>query len=117
MKRMLRRLQAVLMLVAGVVAFPAAAQELEAETAVEASLADSGQAAPATTEIQPPRGWDTFVSGYFRAPLAIGISPRRSPDDPDGPTRTQLSYGPNRTVDANYFSFAYTRLSEQGWAE
>ncbi len=114
---MLRRLQAVLMLVAGVVAFPAAAQELEAETAVEASLADSGQAAPATTEIQPPRGWDTFVSGYFRAPLAIGISPRRSPDDPDGPTRTQLSYGPNRTVDANYFSFAYTRLQEQDWAE
>ena len=35
----------------------------------------------------------------------------------DGPAQTQLSYGPNRTVDSNYYSFAYTRLQEQDWAE
>lgn len=64
-----------------------------------------------------PGGWDTFVSGYFRAPLAIGISPRPGPDNMDGPAETQLSYGPNRTVDSNYYSFAYTRLQEQDWAE
>ena len=34
-----------------------------------------------------------------------------------GPPHTQVAYGPNRTVDANYFSFAYTRLQEQDWAE
>ena len=28
-----------------------------------------------------------------------------------------MSYGPNRTVDSNYYSFAYTRLQEQDWAE
>ena len=28
-----------------------------------------------------------------------------------------MSYGPNRTIDANYYSFAYTRLQEQDWAE
>jgi len=28
-----------------------------------------------------------------------------------------VSYGPNRTVDASYYSFAYTRLQEQDWAE
>ncbi len=65
----------------------------------------------------PPKGWQTFVSGYFRAPLAIGISPRPSPDNLYGPAHTQLSYGPNRTVDSNYYSFAYTRLQEQDWAE
>jgi hypothetical protein len=85
---------------------------------------EDGSDAPAeaalTTEVSPapePQGWQTYVSGYFRAPLAIGISPRRSPDDRSGPARMQLSYGPNRTMDANYFSFAYTRLQEQDWAE
>ncbi len=62
-------------------------------------------------------GWDTFVSGYFRAPMAIGISPRSGPDNPDGDPELQLSYGPNRTMDSNYFSFAYTRLQEQDWSE
>jgi hypothetical protein len=66
---------------------------------------------------EPAMGFHTFVSGYFRAPLTIGISPRHDPDDPNGPAHTQLSYGPNRTVDSNYYSFAYTRLQEQDWAE
>ena len=28
-----------------------------------------------------------------------------------------MPYGPNRIVDWNYYSFAYTRLQEQDWAE
>lgn len=73
-----------------------------------------------TTEVKPVEkrsGWETFASGYFRAPLAIGVSTRPGPDNMNGPSETQLSYGPNRTVDANYYSFAYTRLQEQDWAE
>jgi hypothetical protein len=57
------------------------------------------------------------VTGYFRAPVAMGISPRSGPDDLDGDPKLQVSYGPNRTVDANYYSFAYTRLQEQDWVE
>ena len=49
--------------------------------------------------------------------MALGISSRPGPDNPTGPSSTQVSYGPNRTVDANYYSFAYTRLQEQDWAE
>ena len=29
----------------------------------------------------------------------------------------QVSYGPNRIIDWSYYSFAYTRLQEQDWAE
>jgi len=65
----------------------------------------------------PQGGWHTFVSGYFRAPFTMGFSPRPGPDNPNGPTRMQISYGPNRTVDSNYYSFGYTRLQEQDWAE
>jgi hypothetical protein len=67
--------------------------------------------------------WHTEVSGYFRAPLALGISKRPNPDDADvaagrpGTPHTQVSYGPNRTIDSQYYSFAYTRLQEQDWAE
>ena len=61
--------------------------------------------------------WETGVTGYFRAPMAIGLSKRPGPDDFDGPARWQLSYGPTRTMDANYYSFAYTRLQEQDWME
>jgi hypothetical protein len=77
-------------------------------------------APPPKAEEKPaeqPGGWHTFVSGYFRAPFAMGFSPRPGPDNPTGPTRLQVSYGPNRTVDASYYSFAYTRLQEQDWAE
>ena len=96
--------------------------------------ADAEQAAPPkdqpTDAVPPPpppaapakpawqEGWETFATGYFRAPLALGISNRARPDQPktDPPT-TQISYGPNRTLDASYYSFAYTRLQEQDWAE
>ncbi len=63
------------------------------------------------------KGWETGVTGYFRAPLTIGFSKRPGPDDMNGPARRQLSYGPNRVVDSNYYSFAYTRLQEQDWME
>jgi hypothetical protein len=57
------------------------------------------------------------VHGYFRAPMALGISSRPNPDTPNGPSNLQLSYAPNRTMDWSYYSFAYTRLQEQDWAE
>jgi hypothetical protein len=122
---MLRKLQAALVLVAGVVAAPAAALEPTSEHE-QASDGEGGaegaEPSPPTSirevePVEPSEGWRVYATGYFRAPLAIGISPRRSPDNPDGPAEMQLSYGPNRTVDANYYSFAYTRLQEQDWAE
>jgi hypothetical protein len=61
--------------------------------------------------------WETGVSGYFRAPLAMGLSSRPGPDNLTGTPELQISYGPNRSVDANYYSFAYTRLQEQDWVE
>jgi hypothetical protein len=122
---MLRKLQALLVLAASIAAIPAAAQEptLESELPSEGEPSPEGTVDPPPTHtpeapsVAPPQGWRVYASGYFRAPLAIGISPRRSPDNPEGPARMQLSYGPNRTVDANYYSFAYTRLQEQDWAE
>jgi hypothetical protein len=106
-------------------AAPAASAEAPAEpprVAASVDVATAPDAAePPAAEPKvvpaPATGWRTFVSGYFRAPLAIGISPRSSPDNLTGPEHLQLSYGPNRTVDANYYSFAYTRLQEQDWAE
>ena len=111
---------------------PTPQEPAEEPTSVERESAESNTK-PATPEapaaeaptgalgsgepIEEPEGWQTFITGYFRAPMAIGISERQSPDDPDGPATTQYSYGPNRTVDANYYSFAYTRLQEQDWAE
>jgi len=133
---MLRRMQVFLVSMVGVVAAPAGAQDRtpEEQAASEAAAREpssderttgdsqfgdaepedgpSSAAAPAAAD-----AWRTYVSGYFRAPLAMGFSPRKAPDYPDGPARMQVSYGPNRTVDANYFSFAYTRLQEQDWAE
>src|SRR3954468_16698012 len=78
---------------------------------------------PPAAAVEPapvPGPWHVDVNGYFRAPMALGISSRPGPDggrDPvtgklNGPPSTQVSYGPNRTVDANYYSFAYTRLQE-----
>ncbi len=64
-----------------------------------------------------PTGWRTEVHGYFRAPVSLGISSRPGPDDMNGPAKTQIAYGPNRVFDWNYYSFAYTRLQEQDWAE
>jgi len=68
-------------------------------------------------EPETPSGWHMDVSGYFRAPMALGISSRPGPDNQTGPAEAQVSYGPNRTVDSSYYSFAYTRLQEQDWAE
>jgi hypothetical protein len=64
-----------------------------------------------------PSGWHTDVTGYFRAPIIMGLSSRPGPDNPTGPSSTQVSYGPNRIIDWNYYSFAYTRLQEQDWVE
>jgi hypothetical protein len=66
---------------------------------------------------QPSEGWHTEINGYFRAPVTMGISSRSGPDEAAGATHKQVSYGPNRTVDSSYYSFAYTRLQEQDWAE
>ncbi|HMC63175.1 MAG TPA: hypothetical protein VKJ01_28530, partial [Candidatus Solibacter sp.] len=76
----------------------------------------------ANPEVKPaaesgPGSWHVDVNGYFRAPMALGISSRPGPDNSTGPSSTQVSYGPNRTVDSNYYSFAYTRLQEQDWVE
>jgi hypothetical protein len=73
-------------------------------------------------------GWRTEVHGYFRAPMTLGLSSRSNPDEmlrldengnpiPDGPSQLQVSHGPNRIMDWSYYSFAYTRLQEQDWAE
>jgi hypothetical protein len=70
-------------------------------------------AAPAT----PVEDWHMEIHGYFRAPMTLGISTRPNPDTPNGPPKGQISYGPNRVVDSSYYSFAYTRLQEQDWAE
>src|SRR5262245_59656004 len=109
---------------ASAAAAPEASTPKESAAKPEAEAASppsSPKAAPPPTPEAKPggesEGFRTFVSGYFRAPLAIGISPRPDPNDLNGPTHTQLSYGPNRTVDSSYYSFAYTRLQEQDWAE
>jgi hypothetical protein len=89
----------------------------DASTAGVATSAEVSTGAEEAAPARSKKGWETGVSGYFRAPLAIGLSPRPGPDDLDGPSSLQMSYGPNRTVDASYYSFAYTRLQEQDWAE
>jgi hypothetical protein len=139
----LRRLQAFFVLWVCVMSAPAAAQEAadkpmskdrqlpKANTGAPAEEGanpaagateptESPRAAPPpTTEVKPaaPEGWHTEVTGYFRAPMALSISSRPGPDDLSGPSSTQVSFVPNRTLDASYYSFAYTRLQEQDWAE
>jgi hypothetical protein len=49
--------------------------------------------------------------------MDMGISSRPGPDNQAGPSSTQISYAPNRTFDSGYYTFAYTRLQEQDWAE
>jgi hypothetical protein len=136
---MLRRFQASLVLLACLVSISAAAEEPSAdeEPAKERPSEEEAATPPPTAqptpppaaesanpevkpaaEPEPPGGsWHTSVNGYFRAPMALGISSRPGPDNMTGPSSLQVSYGPNRTVDANYYSFAYTRLQEQDWAE
>ena len=137
---MLRRFQASFVLVVCLASIRAAADEPADEpTSDESSTAEPPTAQPPAkrppasvtpeaipagvqpaAEVKPaaePGSWQTEVHGYFRAPMALGISSRPGPDNLTGPSSTQVSYGPNRTVDANYYSFAYTRLQEQDWAE
>jgi hypothetical protein len=134
----LRRLQAFFVLAVCFVSIPAAAQSAFKESG--AAAGDEATAPPGQQPAQPPaseppptappaatttaaepeswrEGWNTSISGYFRAPIAVGISSRPPPDNMGGPSGTQWSYGPNRTLDASYYSFAYTRLQEQDWAE
>lgn len=86
-------------------------------TATAEGSSEAGQAPPPSQAATPADDWHVEVHGYFRAPMSLGISTRTNPDTPDGPVKRQVSYAPNRTVDSNYYSFAYTRLQEQDWAE
>jgi hypothetical protein len=121
-------LQAFLTLGVCLVCVRAAAQEQTDDRSSEDPFAAQPTAQPpqppppaAVAEVkpaaEPPSAWHAEVNGYFRAPMALGISQRPGPDNMTGPNATQVSYGPNRTVDASYYSFAYTRLQEQDWAE
>lgn len=85
----------------------------EPPTAQPTSTKDTSGQKP----VPEPPGWHTSVSGYFRTPISMGVSSRPGPDNPTGPSSTQVSYGPNRTIDSNYYAFSYTRLQEQDWAE
>jgi hypothetical protein len=133
----LRRLQGLLVCVACGITIPAAAEEptdkspsdepadkpadkpTDKPTPGRQQSVDGGTALSGTQTkpAEQPEGWQTFVTGYFRAPFAMGISNRPPPDNLHAPVGTQVSYGPNRTIDASYYSFAYTRLQEQDWAE
>jgi hypothetical protein len=79
--------------------------------------ADAPTGSDTEVEANQKSGWETSASGYFRAPMALGISKRPGPDNIRGTPETQISYGPNRTIDSNYYSFGYTRLQEQDWVE
>jgi hypothetical protein len=150
---MLRRLKAFLVLGVWAVAVPAAAQDPKDKPSGTDQASDQADSEPTqdpidkptatdqtaaqanpqpikplpSPELRPaeqPEGWHPFITGYFRAPMALGISPRPGPETKvqggttfTGAPKTQISYGPTRTVDASYYSFAYTRLQEQDWAE
>ena len=135
---MLRTSLVSLVLGGSLVSIPVAAQETPPETAPEAAPTAQPPTPPAAAggygtkaEADQPGGWHTEIGGYFRAPMSLGISSRPSPDstslatdpaDPTygkliGPKQTQIAYGPNRVLDFNYYSFAYTRLQESDWAE
>lgn len=140
---MLRRLQVCFVLGMCVVSIRAAAAEPEEKAAAAAADSDDEpedkpaaapeqkpalKEAPTPPPVAPPEvlepppstepeGWHTELHGYFRAPMALGLSSRPGPDNLNGPASTQISYGQNRTVDWSYYSFGYTRLQEQDWAE
>lgn len=105
---------------------PAAQPVPEGVTSPTAGSAPVVPTPPATPVATPPgpqaeetpkSRWDLGFKGYFRAPVALALSTRPNPDNLTGKPQQQISYGPNRTVDANYYSFAYTRLQEQDWVE
>jgi hypothetical protein len=91
--------------------------ERTVESAGEQKKSDAGGEAEASAEEAPKPSWDVSFSGYFRAPIMLGVSRRPDPEQPDGPRHLQLTYAPNRLLDADYNSFGYTRLEESDWAE
>lgn len=86
-------------------------------TATGEGVSQAQPSPPESPPVAPQEEWHTEIHGYFRAPMALGISTRANPDTPNAPPRGQISYAPNRVVDGSYYSFAYTRLQEQDWAE
>lgn len=87
---------------------PAAANGAEIERTTTSEAVDGADEKPA---------WSVAVSGYFRAPIMFGVSRRPDPGSAGGERKLQLTYAPNRVLDADYNSFAYTRLPEADWAE
>jgi len=49
--------------------------------------------------------------------MMLGLSNRADPVSSTGTKHWQITHAPNRLLDADYNSFAYTRLSEGDWAE
>ena len=88
---------------------------LPARTRAETPAPETKEPAPETKE--EAAGWDVSLSGYFRAPMMLGLSRRADPGDSSGARHWQVTHAPNRLLDANYSSFAYTRLEEGDWAE
>jgi len=106
------------------------APPLQAEAGSTAPLrASVGDQRVEATDSGTVDGWKTEIHGYFRAPMTLSLSSRPNPDEvnridssskqkiPNGPNHLQVSYGPNRIVDWSYYSFAYTGVQEQDWAE
>lgn len=93
----------------------ALAAEPEAPPPVEPKREGPPADEPAGSEPSKP-SWDVALSGYFRAPVMIGVSERPDPNG-TGERRLQLAHAPNRVVDADYNSFEYTRLQEGDWGE
>jgi hypothetical protein len=93
----------------------ALAAEPGAPPPVEPQREEPAADEPASSEAPKP-SWDFALSGYFRAPVMLGVSERPDPDGTGG-QRLQLSHAPNRVVDADYNSFEYTRLQEGDWGE
>jgi hypothetical protein len=100
-----------------------------AKPSVSPSPAQVGDHKVDATDAGTVGGWKTEIHGYFRAPMTLSISSRPNPDEvgrvdpttnqkiPDGPNNLQVSYGPNRIMDWSLYSFAYTGVQEQDWAE
>ena len=76
----------------------------------------SAIAATAAAAAADQGGWQPAFSGHFRAPLSVAIANRPDPDN-NQLSGTQLSFGPDRAVDGNYNTFAFTRVQETDWAE
>lgn len=49
--------------------------------------------------------------------MILGLSSRLDPPNTGGEKSAQVVFGPNRLVDAGYYSFGFTRLNEGDWAE